>query len=101
MTREVKLGLRQQLRLARQPVVGVNYLGGWVNCWVVQAQHQLDVRVDRTWRVNGWKISGYLDISNVYLNAAEVGDAYNFDYSARTPITTLPILPSFGVRGEI
>lgn len=110
--RNWQLGGRFQLTTGKPttPVIGATYQADVdlylpryapLNSQRVQAQHQLDVRIDRTWRVNGWKISGYLDISNVYLNAAEVGDAYNFDYSARTPITTLPILPSFGVRGEI
>ena len=110
--RNWQLGGRFQLTTGKPttPVVGATYQADVdlylpryapLNSQRVQAQHQLDVRIDQTWRVNGWKISGYLDVSNVYLNAAEVGDAYNFDYSARTPITTLPILPSFGVRGEI
>jgi outer membrane cobalamin receptor len=67
----------------------------------VAAQHQLDLRVDRTWRFDHWKLAAYLDISNVYLNAAAIDYAYNFDYSSRTPITTLPIIPSLGIRGEL
>jgi hypothetical protein len=34
------------------------------------------------------------------MNAAVVGYQYNSDYTKRTEITNLPILPSFGVRGE-
>lgn len=64
-------------------------------------QHQLDLRVDRMWRFDRWRFSAYLDISNVYLNAAATDYSYNFDYSARTAITTLPIIPSIGLRGEI
>jgi hypothetical protein len=67
----------------------------------VDTQHQLDLRVDRLWRFQRWSLSAYLDISNAYLNAAAIDYQYNFDYSRRTPITTLPILPSFGLRGEL
>lgn len=74
---------------------------GEVNSRRVDAQHQLDLRVDRTWRVGSWKLSGYLDIANTYLNAAVIDYSYNFDYSDRQKITTLPIIPSIGIRGEI
>lgn len=66
----------------------------------VDTQHQLDLRVDRTWSFSSFRLAAYLDVSNTYLNAAVVDYAYNFDYSARQKITTLPILPSFGLRGE-
>lgn len=67
----------------------------------VDVQHQLDLRVDRTWTFDRWKLAAYLDISNVYVNAAAIEYQYNFDYSRRTALTSLPILPSFGVRGEL
>jgi hypothetical protein len=106
-----QLGARFQLTTGKPttPVTGAMYQSdvdlyvpqyGAVNSQRVAAQHQLDIRIDHTWKLRGWKVAGYLDISNVYLNAAEVGVSYNFDYSARTPITTLPILPAFGLRGE-
>jgi outer membrane receptor protein involved in Fe transport len=65
------------------------------------SQHQLDLRVDRYFTFHDWKLSAYLDVSNVYMNAAVVGYQYNSDFTKRTEITTLPILPSFGVRGEL
>jgi hypothetical protein len=107
-----QVGGRFQLTTGRPytPVTGALYQAdtdrymptfGDVNSRRVAAQHQLDLRVDRTWRFDRWKLAAYLDISNVYLNAAEIDYAYNFDYSSRTPITTLPIIPSLGIRGEI
>lgn len=74
---------------------------GEVNSRRVDAQHQLDLRVDRVWRFRTWKLSAYLDIANTYLNAAVVDYSYNFDYSSRSKITTLPIIPSIGIRGEL
>jgi outer membrane cobalamin receptor len=74
---------------------------GEVNSRRVDTQHQLDLRVDRVWQFRTWKLSGYLDIANTYLNAAVVDYSYNYDYSSRQKITTLPILPSIGLRGEM
>jgi TonB-dependent Receptor Plug Domain len=74
---------------------------GELNSRRVDTQHQLDLRVDRVWQFKNWKLSGYLDIANTYFNAAVVDYSYNYDYSARQKITTLPILPSLGLRGEL
>jgi outer membrane receptor protein involved in Fe transport len=63
-------------------------------------QHQLDVRVDRYFQFKTWKLAGYLDVQNVYVNAPVVGYQYNANYTKRTETTGIPILPSFGVRGE-
>ncbi len=64
------------------------------------AQHQLDVRVDRMFAFKDWKLSAYLDVANVYVNAPVLGYDYNTNYTVRTETKGIPILPSFGVRGE-
>ncbi len=64
------------------------------------AQHQLDVRLDRAFAFKSWKLAAYLDIANVYVNAPVVGYEYNTNYTKRTAQTGIPILPSFGLRGE-
>lgn len=73
---------------------------GQVNSQRNPAQHQLDLRVDRSFAFKDWKLSGYLDVSNVYMNAPVVGYSYNTNYTERTETTGIPILPSIGVRGE-
>jgi len=65
------------------------------------ADHQLDVRIDRWFRWADWKLSAYLDVQNVYVNPPVINYQYNYDYSERTEITGIPILPSFGLRGEL
>jgi TonB family protein len=62
--------------------------------------HQLDVRVDKGWQFESWKFSAYLDIYNVYNNRNIEGIGYNFNYTLRAYTTGIPILPSFGLRGE-
>jgi hypothetical protein len=73
---------------------------GKVNSERNDAQHQLDVRVDRAFAFHDWKLSAYLDVQNVYVNPPVVGYQYNANYTERTEQTGIPILPSFGVRGE-
>jgi hypothetical protein len=62
--------------------------------------HQLDVRLDKGWQFKAWRLGAYLDVQNVYNNAAVEGMGYNYNYSQRTVQTGLPIIPSIGVRGE-
>ncbi|HEY6723352.1 MAG TPA: TonB-dependent receptor [Polyangiaceae bacterium] len=62
--------------------------------------HQLDVRLDKAWQFRTWRFSAYLDIQNVYNNAAVEATGYNYDYSQSTYQRGLPILPSLGLRGE-
>ncbi len=73
---------------------------GELNSDRVDAAHQLDLRLDRTWKFRTWKLSAYLDITNVYLNPRTLGFSYNFNYSERQAIEELPILPALGVRGS-
>ena len=63
--------------------------------------HQLDVRVDKRWQMKGWQLSAYLDVQNVYNNAAPEGYVYSYDFSERQVQTGIPIIPSIGLRGEL
>lgn len=65
------------------------------------AFHQLDVRVDKTWDFRTWKLSAYLDLYNVYNHASPEDVSHNFNFSRTTYQSGLPIIPSFGVRGEL
>lgn len=62
--------------------------------------HQLDLRVDKVWTFNTWKLGFYLDILNVY--NAKVAEEYRFTYNFKTrqPVSGLPFFPAFGIRGE-
>lgn len=91
------------------PVVGAvfnsdinNYSAefGRINSQRNPAQHQMDIRVDRAFQFQSWKLSGYLDVANVYMNAPTLGYEYNQNYTERTETKGIPILPSIGLRGE-
>jgi TonB family protein len=63
--------------------------------------HQLDIRVDKTWKFRYWQLGVYADVQNVY-NAGNVeGVSYNYSFTNQSYITGLPFLPSIGVRGEL
>jgi len=73
---------------------------GPVNSERTDLQHQLDLRLDRTWTFSKWKLKGFIDVQNVYMHPAAYGYQYSYDYSQREAMKTLPILPSLGIRGE-
>jgi hypothetical protein len=62
--------------------------------------HQLDLRFDKTWTFNRWRLSVYLDIQNVYYASNPEAVTYNFDYTQQNTLNGLPILPVFGIRGD-
>jgi hypothetical protein len=74
---------------------------GPINAIRAPAHHQLDVRVDRTWKLSGLTLTAFVDVANVYMNAPILGTEYSFDYSERNEVEGLPILPSIGMRGEL
>lgn len=79
--------------------VYVPYLGN-TNSTRLDAFHQLDIRVDRKWIFDTWILTGYLEIQNAYNRANSENTAYDFDSTDSIPLTGLPIIPSFGIRGE-
>jgi TonB family protein len=62
--------------------------------------HQLDMRVDKTWKFRKWKLGAYLDAQNVYNHENVEGTSYNFNYTRLNYVSGLPFLPSFGLRAE-
>jgi TonB family protein len=62
--------------------------------------HQLDVRVDKRWVFKSWQLSAYLDVQNVYNRGNPEAIAYSYDYTGRTYVAGLPLLPSLGLRAD-
>jgi TonB family protein len=63
--------------------------------------HQLDLRVDKRWDFQTWKMSMYLDILNVYNHGNVEALEYNYNFTQRIYQTGLPLIPSLGIRGEM
>ena len=61
---------------------------------------QLDFRVDRKFIYNTWILTAYVDILNITNSANSQNIEYSYDYSQNKKVRGLPILPTFGVKGE-
>jgi hypothetical protein len=73
---------------------------GSINSERVEASHQLDLRVARQFHMQNWKLSAYLDVTNVYAHAATTGYSYGFDYKEKEAESDASLLPAIGVKGE-
>ena len=92
------------------PVIGSIYdalndvyipIDGRVNTLRNPLFHQLNVRVQKKWIFDGWKLAVFVDIQNAYNQQNQEGIIYNYDFSQQTPLLGLPIIPSLGIRGEL
>lgn len=61
---------------------------------------QLDIRVDRKFIFDTWILSAYLDVQNLLNRKNPQSINYSYDYSQKTATTGLPIIPTFGFKGE-
>jgi TonB family protein len=92
------------------PVIGSIYdalsdvyipIDGRVNTLRNPLFHQLDVRIQKKWIFEGWRLAVFLDIRNAYNQQNQEGIIFNYDYSRQTPLLGLPIIPALGIRGEL
>jgi TonB family protein len=65
------------------------------------AFHELDVRLDRSWRLGAGRVTAYVDVENVYGYAAPVDIAHNYNFTQHGYLRGIPILPGVGVRGDL
>ncbi len=61
---------------------------------------QLDVRAEKTWLFNTWRIGAYLDIQNVLNTENQEGLQYDYRFKQNAPITSVPFVPTLGVKGQ-
>jgi hypothetical protein len=62
--------------------------------------NQLDFRGEKTWYNQGWQISAFMDLQNVYNATNPEFTAYDYRFRDSAPIPGLPIFPSLGVKGK-
>jgi hypothetical protein len=62
--------------------------------------HQLDIRIDKTWKLPWGKIGAYLDVLNVYNQGNVDGISYDFNATHSAYANDLPFIPSIGLRVE-
>lgn len=91
------------------PVTGAFYdldndiyvpVNGEINSDNIPMFVQWDVRVDRKWVYKRWIMSLYVDVLNVTNRTNGNEFEYNFDYTDRDLVGGIPILPTFGIKGE-
>jgi hypothetical protein len=63
--------------------------------------HQLDVRVEKRFKIGAFTLAPYLDVQNAYNATNAAGYTYNYDYSKREAASGLPLFPNLGLRGEL
>lgn len=61
---------------------------------------QLDARIDKRFVFDAWTLVAYVDVQNVTNQQNPEARYYNHDYSQSAYVTSIPILPTVGLRGE-
>lgn len=91
------------------PVVGSVYdastdtyraIYGAMNSERHSAFHQLDVRLEKLWKLGPVGLTTFLEVMNVYNRGNREGVSYSFDYSQSEGVAGMPIFPNLGIRGE-
>lgn len=62
--------------------------------------YSLDVRIDKEWRFKKWALTAYLDVQNATNAQNPEVMSWTYDYSEEDPISGLPVIPGFGLRGD-
>lgn len=62
--------------------------------------HRLDLRIQKDFLFDTWKLGFFLDIINAYARSNVSGYNYKNNYTKREPVYQLPFLPSVGIHAE-
>lgn len=62
--------------------------------------HHLDLRADRRFAFDGWGLTTYIDIQNIYNYAIPIPPSYNFWTDKIDDQNGIALLPTIGVRAE-
>lgn len=91
------------------PITGANFdsdndvyipISGTIYSQRFDAFNQLDIRIDRNFIYEKWILTAYLDVQNIMNSKNPSSIDYSYDYSQSKKGTGLPILPTFGIKGE-
>lgn len=75
-------------------------LNGEYNSERLPSFHALDIRIDKDINFRRWKLTFYVDIQNVYNRKNPESTIYNFDYTEKEFLYSLPILPNVGFKAQ-
>jgi hypothetical protein len=79
-------------------VTGYFPLEGDINSERFPGYQRLDVRLDRLFRFQGWNLSVYLEVLNLYYHKNVYDYSYTKDYSRRITTYQFPLLPAIGAK---
>lgn len=107
-----QFGARFQLYsgLPNTPVIGAEFdsdrnlhipTPGAANSDRAPVHHELDLRIDYSWKWGPTAWLAFVDVQNVYLNRSIVTYFYSYDYSQRSAFESLPLIPSVGLRAVL
>ena len=65
------------------------------------AFQELDLRLEKKWRIGTGSLSAYLDVLNAYNAKNPQGYRYSFDFSKKEPVSGLGVFPNLGLKGEL
>jgi len=71
------------------------------NALRLDANHNLDVRLDRRWTNNGWGLITYIDVQNVYNRKSSSAPAFDPNTGEVSENQGFGILPTIGISAEI
>ncbi len=60
----------------------------------------VDLRADKRWIYDEWILSLYIDIQNIFNIQNPEQLQFSYDYRSNQVVTGLPIIPTFGIKGE-
>jgi hypothetical protein len=61
---------------------------------------QVDARLEKTWTFDTYEIGAYLDVQNVLNTVNAEGIQYDYRFRDRSPVASVPFLPTLGLRGQ-
>jgi hypothetical protein len=61
---------------------------------------QLDLRAEKTWTLQTWRLAAFLDVQNVYNAENPEAQLWDYRYGRSAPLRGLPVLPSLGLRAS-
>jgi TonB family protein len=64
------------------------------------AFRQLDVRLEKSFKIKRLELAGYIDVLNATNRRNPESTFYTYDYSEQRVISGLPIIPNLGVNGR-
>ena len=74
---------------------------GTVNGERDPAFQQLDLRLEKKWKIGTGALSAYLDVLNVTNAKNPQGYRYSYDFTKKEPVSGLGLFPNLGIKGEL